>query len=127
VTRITAILLASSALFGCESVHDLVYNFSPCPIDVSYSAANFRDHRVHVLPGNSVGTTGCCGAPRLVDLTVTDSLGNKHVYAADALAKLRPARSVSDRWAYFADGLHFLAGSSDEIPPIKQSDQGCGA
>ena len=125
MTRMFGLISLVWLLTSCESVHPLVYNMSPCLIEVTYSAANIRDQTVDVPPGGEVGSTGIA-APDLENLVVVDGAGVRHAYSSETLASLRPLGSTVDLWAYFPDGLRFLKEEPPTGPSVKAADHGCG-
>lgn len=109
--------LASSVLNACDGLFPLVYNLTPCPITVIYSAANIRDNKVPLIPGHFAGASGGFSAPRLENLTVVDNDDQTHSYSRDDLSRLRPRKIAAERWGYYDDGLHFLQKTASLSPP----------
>jgi hypothetical protein len=115
--QILAIALVSSTLAACDGLFPLVYNLTPCPITVTYSAANIRDNKVPLIPGHYAGAFGGFSAPRVENLAVVDNDGEVHSYASEDLSRLRPRKSATERWGYYDDGLHFLQKTASLSPP----------
>jgi len=114
---IAAIALVSSTLTACDGLFPLVYNLTPCPITVTYSAANIRDHKVLVDPGHEVGGIGGFSAPRVENLIIVDNDNQTHAYSSDDLSRLRPRMRGPELWGYYDDGLRFLDKTASLSPP----------
>jgi hypothetical protein len=113
-------------LTACDGLFPLVYNLTPCPITVTYSAANIRDNKVQLLPGHYAGAFGGFSAPHVENLSIVDNDGQTHSYALKDLARLRPRNSATERWGYYGDGLHFLQKSAS-LPPPNPGSGSCRA
>lgn len=125
--QIAAIALASSVLTVCDGLHPLVYNLTPCPITVTYSADNIRDHKVLLSPGHPAGAFGGFSAPRVENLIVVDDDNQAHSYSSDDLSRLRPKKRGPELWGYYDDGLRFLDKTASLSTPPNPGSRSCRA
>jgi hypothetical protein len=103
-------LFAMMLLFllnACDGAHNLVYNMTSSPIDVTFSAAAIKHSTITVQPGTALQVFGGPLSPKVTELIVIDASGAKHDYSS-FLTKLRPTDSLGDHWAYSSAGLYFL-------------------
>ena len=123
-------MFLSLPLAGCDLGYiEPIYNLTSCPIQItsSLSDAPKMQGPYPILPGSADVSESGKKPEIYTQIIVTDGKSIEHRYDKDALALLRPSKSILDRWGYTNEGLVFL-NSTPEQEKLKQiAKQRCGA